>query len=83
MSADKELLLLSAAASAMLISLAAFSCNLNGKHDYVTSMSTQVLCHAIRPNAIIGCNIFASQIFSNTLQSLQLLHGGIAGHCMQ
>jgi len=43
----------------------------------------QVPRHVIPPNAVIGCNIFASWIFSNTFESLQLLHGGIAARCMQ
>jgi len=39
--------------------------------------------HVIPPNAVIGCNTLASWIFSNTFESLQLLHATIAAHRMQ
>ena len=39
--------------------------------------------HMIPPNAVIGCNTLASWVFSNTFESLQLLHTTIAARCMQ
>ena len=45
--------------------------------------TTQVLLHVIPPNAVIDCNTFASWIFSNTFESLQLLRAGIAARYMQ
>ena len=45
--------------------------------------ATQVLRHMIPPNAVIGCNTFASWAFSNTFESLQLSHAGIAARCVQ
>jgi len=39
-------------------------------------IETQVI--PVQPNAVIRCNNFASRIFSNTSESLQLLHAGIA-----
>jgi len=45
--------------------------------------ATQILRHVIPPNAVIGCNTFASLKFSNTFESMQLLHAGIAALCMQ
>jgi len=63
-------------------SLVAFSCKLTLTVNAITS--TQVRRHVVIPrNAVIGCNICASRIFSNTLESLQLLHAGIAARCMQ
>ena len=82
MSADEELglLLLSAAADAATISWVAVSWNLTLMVNMTTS---QVLRHVIQPNAVIGSSTFASWIFSNTFESLQLLHAGIAARCMQ
>jgi len=80
----KLLLLLSAAASAATISLVAFSCKLTLTVNTITSQVRQrVLRHVIPPSSVIGCNIFASCIFPNTFESLQLLHAGIAALCMQ
>jgi len=81
MSADEELLWLSAAAS--VISLVAFSCNLTLTVKTITSQVRQHKYYVIPPNAVIGCNTFASWIFSNTFESLQLLHAGIAARRMQ
>jgi len=39
--------------------------------------------HVTPPNAVIGCNTLASWIFSNTFESLQLLHATIVARCMQ
>jgi len=87
MSTDEELLLLAAATLAATISLVAFSSNLALTVTMITSQlhstSTQVLRHVIPPNAVIGCNTFASWIFSNTFESLQLLHAGVATRCIQ
>jgi len=39
--------------------------------------------HVIPPNTVIGCNTLASWIFSNTFESLLLLHATIAARWMQ
>jgi len=87
MSADKELLVLSAAASAVTSSLVAFSSR-KRKHAKRLWMHPLFLqqhkyCNLIPPNAVIGCNTFAWWIFSSTFESLHLLHAWIAVRCMQ
>jgi len=66
MSADEELQLLSAAAVDFIGSIQ-LQLSFNGKHDYVTSKSTQVLCHVSPPNVVNGCNTFASIIAHETM----------------
>jgi len=66
MSADEELLLLSAVASAATISLVAFSCKRKRKRAERLWMrpfvptTTQILRHVIPPNTVIGCDTVAS-----------------------
>jgi len=55
----------------------------NSKHDCVTCTSAQVLRQVIPPNAVNGCRTLALCIFSNTFESLQLLHAEISARCMQ